>query len=95
MSISQEDVKEGRINDELGTQLESLSAQVEANLEQGRNRWAEWKASASDGTRQAINAANDFAREKPWQLVLGASAVGLVLGLLLAPRRRSSRLLRS
>jgi ElaB/YqjD/DUF883 family membrane-anchored ribosome-binding protein len=87
MSVSTNDVKEGRLNDDLETQLESLSAQVEAGLEKGRNGWAEWKATASDGTRQAVSAVSDFAREKPWQLVLGATAFGLILGCLLSSRR--------
>lgn len=88
MSVSAQDVKQGRLNDELGTQLESLSAQAEATMEEGRNRWADWKATAGDSTHQAVNAMTDLAREKPWQLVLGATAVGLILGLLFAPRHR-------
>lgn len=87
MSVSEQDVKEGRINDGLENQLESLSAQVEAGFEQGKNRVAEWRAAAGETTRQCTEALNTMAREKPWQLVAGATALGLVLGLLFSSRR--------
>lgn len=87
MSISQEDVKTGRLNDELGTQLESISAQIEANVEEGRNKMAEWKASAMQAKDEAVETLQKLARNKPWQLVAGATAVGLLLGLLFAGRR--------
>lgn len=86
MSVTQQDVKEGRINDQLGNQIESISAQVEAQVEQGRNRLAEWQASARECTRQMKDSLDTMAHEKPWQLVGGAAAIGLVLGLLF--RRR-------
>ena len=86
MSVSEQDVHAGRLNDELGAQLESLSAKVEANLENGRNTWAEWKAQANDCTRQAISTADNYAREKPWQLVCAATMVGVVLGMLCGRR---------
>lgn len=87
MSITKEDVKTGRLNDELGTQLESISAQIEANVEEGRNKIAEWKASAMQTKDQAVQSLQDLAQNKPWQLVASATAVGLLLGLLFAGRR--------
>ena len=88
MSVTAQDIKEGKINDEIGNQLESLSAQMEAGLEQGRNMWADWRAAAQDTTRRTTEALNNMAREKPWQLVGGAAAVGLLIGVLFSARRR-------
>ena len=86
MSVTQQDVKEGRINDQLENQLESLSAQVEAGMEQGRARMAEWRVAAGEKTRQVKDSLNTMAREQPWQLVGGAVALGFVLGLLFGRR---------
>jgi ElaB/YqjD/DUF883 family membrane-anchored ribosome-binding protein len=80
-------MKAGRINDQLGSQLESLSAQVEANLERGRNAWAEWKANLSEESTRAAAAANRYARENPWPLVCAATVLGLVLGAICARAR--------
>jgi ElaB/YqjD/DUF883 family membrane-anchored ribosome-binding protein len=87
MSVTQQDLKEGRINDQLDNQLDSLSAKVEAGWEEGKNRMADWRQSAGEKTRQMTDSLQTMAREKPWQLVAGATAVGLVLGLLFASRR--------
>ena len=87
MSLSQQDVKEGRINDQLENQLESISAQVEARVERGRNAWAEWRESARATTRDMRNSLDTMAREKPWQMVGYAAALGLVLGLFFSGRR--------
>jgi ElaB/YqjD/DUF883 family membrane-anchored ribosome-binding protein len=86
MSVTQQDVKEGKINDQLEDQLESLSAQVEAGMEQGRARMAEWRAMASEKTRKAKDSLDTLAREQPWQLVGGAVALGFVFGLLCGRR---------
>lgn len=87
MSVTQQDVKEGRINDQLENQLESLSAQVEARVERGRNAWADWRESANERTREMRDSIDTMAREKPWQMVGYAAAVGLVLGFLFSGRR--------
>jgi len=86
MSVTQQDVKEGRINDQLGDQLESISARVEAGVEQGRNAWAEFRETANARTKECMEAMQTMAHDKPWQLVGGAAAIGLVLGLLLGRR---------
>lgn len=87
MSVTEQDVKEGRINDGLEHQLESLSAQVEAGWEQGRNHVADWRAAAGDKTRQVTETLTTMAREKPWQLIAGATALGLLMGLMCSRRR--------
>jgi ElaB/YqjD/DUF883 family membrane-anchored ribosome-binding protein len=87
MSVTQQDVKEGRINDQLENQLDSISAQVEAGWDEGKNKFADWRQTATDKSRELTDSLQTMAREKPWQLVAGATAVGLVLGLLFASRR--------
>ena len=87
MSVTQQDVKEGRINDQLENQLESISAQVEAKVEQGRNAFAEWRETANARTPEVKESLDTMAREKPWQMVGYAAAVGLVLGFLFSGRR--------
>ena len=81
-----QDAQQGRLNDELGSQLESLSAKVEANFENGRNAWADWKATASDCTRRTISTADNFAREKPWQLICAATLLGVIAGVMCGMR---------
>ncbi len=87
MSVTEQDIKQGRINDQLEDQLESLSAQVEARVERGRNQWAEWRETATGMTREWGASLDTMARERPWQLIGSAAAVGLVLGLLFSRRR--------
>lgn len=82
MSVSAQDIKEGRLNDELESQLESISAGVEANAEKGRNAWADFKANAEERCREAAEGANSYVRKKPWQVIGVAAGVGLILGLL-------------
>ena len=84
--ITREDAKDGRINDQLGTQLEAVSAQMEANLERGRNAWAEWRAAISEQSHRAREEAETMARENPWQLTMSAALVGVVLGVLVSRR---------
>jgi ElaB/YqjD/DUF883 family membrane-anchored ribosome-binding protein len=82
--MNESDVKQGRINDQLGTQLESLSAQVEANLERGRNSLSEWKTAITDKSRQAYKAANDFTQNRPWQAIGAALLLGYIAGRICA-----------
>jgi ElaB/YqjD/DUF883 family membrane-anchored ribosome-binding protein len=82
MSVSQSDVKEGRLNDELGKQLESFSAQVEANVERGRNAVAEWRASLSEKSSQFAQTMDRYSHEHPWRMISSALMAGLLLGLL-------------
>jgi ElaB/YqjD/DUF883 family membrane-anchored ribosome-binding protein len=86
MSVSEQDIKEGRLNDELASQLDSISARVEANVENGRNTWADWKADAQDRCREMASATNEIIRERPWQIVGIAAGIGLIAGLLCARR---------
>jgi ElaB/YqjD/DUF883 family membrane-anchored ribosome-binding protein len=86
MSVTTEDVKEGKLNDQLASQLESISARVEANVEKGRNALADLQADAGQRCRELASATNEFVRERPWEVVGIAAAVGLVVGLLCSRR---------
>ena len=85
--IEPNDVREGRINDQLQTQLESLSAQVEANLEVSRNTLSEWRSHLRDRSARYSRQVDDIVHERPWELAIGGLTVGLALGLLLGRRR--------
>jgi len=93
MSVSQNDLKEGRINDQLGSQLESLTAQVEANVERGKNAVAEWRASLSEKSSQFAQTMDRYGHEHPWRMISSALVAGLMFGLLFGCQswRRSAR----
>ena len=71
-----------RINNQLATQLESFSAQIEANMERGKNNWAEWEASLKENTAKVRGQVNDYVKANPYQAVCGAVAIGFLLGFL-------------
>jgi ElaB/YqjD/DUF883 family membrane-anchored ribosome-binding protein len=78
------DVQQGRINDQLGTQLESLSAQVEAKVEQGKNRLNEWKSTIQDRSKQAYSSVDTFTRNSPWKALGVAVLSGWVIGRIMS-----------
>jgi ElaB/YqjD/DUF883 family membrane-anchored ribosome-binding protein len=88
MNESETSLKEGRINNQLEEKLESFSAQVEANVEQGRAAVAEWRASMSDKASELGRTMDRYTREKPWQMVSWALIGGMLLGLLCGCDRR-------
>lgn len=87
MSMNEKDLNEGRINDQLGNQLESLSAQIEAKMERGRNRFADLKAEWSDKASQFGQTMDRYSHEHPWRMVSSALIGGVVLGMLFGFRR--------
>jgi ElaB/YqjD/DUF883 family membrane-anchored ribosome-binding protein len=91
MSVSTTDLKEGRINDDLETKLESLSAQVEANVERGKNKMAEWRASVSDKTSQFGTTMNRYTHEHPWRMISSGFMAGILLGLMSGCQRSHRR----
>lgn len=91
--ITEDAAKKGLINDQLASQLESLSAQVEANVERGKNALAEWSATLRDSSARTAHAAEQLVRERPWQVIGALAVLGMVLGALCA-RSRTTRLSR-
>jgi ElaB/YqjD/DUF883 family membrane-anchored ribosome-binding protein len=91
MSVSPTDVTEGRANDDIGTKLESFSAQVEANVERGRNAVAEWKAAVTDKTTKAAKRIDGYTHEHPWRMVCSALTLGWVMGMMFGCQASSRR----
>jgi ElaB/YqjD/DUF883 family membrane-anchored ribosome-binding protein len=93
MSVSQQDLNAGRINDQLGSQLESISAQVEAKVERGRDALAEWQATFKEKSAEFAETMKRYSHEHPWRLVSSGLALGLALGMIFGCQssRRSAR----
>ena len=67
-------------------QFESARQRVQSAFEQGKEQWMQIQDQAVQYSKEAADNADKFVREKPWQAVGIAAAVGLVAGLLI--RRR-------
>jgi len=67
-------------------QFESARQRVQNAFEQGKEQWMQIQDQAVQYSKEAADNADKFVREKPWQAVGIAAAVGLVAGLLI--RRR-------
>lgn len=91
--------KTSNVQDELSTLLRDVSdllvtqAKDEPRLKQakelvdnGLNLARGAAADAVDYSRDIARGADDYVRESPWQVVGGALAVGVVLGMLLSRR---------
>jgi len=67
-------------------QFESAREKVQHAFEHGKEQWMEIQDQAVQCSRETAENADKFVREKPWQAVGIAAAIGLVAGLLI--RRR-------
>ena len=67
-------------------QFESARERVQNAFEQGKEQWMQVQEQAIQCSREAAEQTDKFVREKPWQAVGIAAAIGLVAGLLI--RRR-------
>jgi ElaB/YqjD/DUF883 family membrane-anchored ribosome-binding protein len=67
-------------------QFESARERVQSAFEQGKEQWMQIQDQAVQYSREAAESTDKFVREKPWQAVGIAAAIGLVAGLLI--RRR-------
>jgi ElaB/YqjD/DUF883 family membrane-anchored ribosome-binding protein len=67
-------------------QFESARERVQHAFEQGKEQWLEIQDQAMQYSKDAAEQADKYVREKPWQAVGIAAAIGLVAGLLI--RRR-------
>ncbi|MDX1951279.1 MAG: hypothetical protein SFY81_03795 [Verrucomicrobiota bacterium] len=74
------------LNNQLDEQLESLSAQVEAGFENGRARWADWKANIGDSARNVSRSVDDCVHNHTWSSIAIAAALGACLGIMLGRR---------
>lgn len=67
-------------------QFESARERVQNAFAQGKEQWMEIQEQAVEYSKEAAESADKFVREKPWQAVGIAAAIGLVAGMLI--RRR-------
>lgn len=67
-------------------EFESATESMEGAFKRGKEQLAEWQKQGLEGAREAAQTADKFVRERPWEAVGIAAAVGLVAGLLI--RRR-------
>jgi ElaB/YqjD/DUF883 family membrane-anchored ribosome-binding protein len=79
-----QDMNEGL--DNTVDQFESARERVQHAFQQGKEQWMEIQDQAVQYGREAAQSTDKFVREKPWQAVGIAAAIGLVAGLLI--RRR-------
>jgi ElaB/YqjD/DUF883 family membrane-anchored ribosome-binding protein len=70
------------LNNQLGAQLEALSAQIEAGIESGKYTLSEIKAMIRQKSAQTAHATQEYVRENPWKLVLVGGLFGLCAGVL-------------
>jgi len=67
-------------------QFESARERMQTAFQQGKEQWMQIQDQAVQYSREAAENTDKFVREKPWQAVGIAAAIGLVAGLLI--RRR-------
>jgi ElaB protein len=67
-------------------QIESARQKALNAFEQGKEQWMQIQDQAVQYSREAADSTDKFVRQKPWQAVGIAAAIGLVAGLLI--RRR-------
>jgi ElaB/YqjD/DUF883 family membrane-anchored ribosome-binding protein len=67
-------------------QFESARERVQHAFEQGKEQWMQIQDQAVQYSKEVADSTDKFVREKPWQAVGIAAAIGLVAGLLI--RRR-------
>jgi ElaB/YqjD/DUF883 family membrane-anchored ribosome-binding protein len=68
-------------------QFESARERVQSAFQQGKEQWMQIQDQAVQYSKEAADSADKFVREKPWQAVGIAAAIGLVAGLLIRGRR--------
>ncbi len=69
-----------------GSDLDNLTNQIQDGIERGKYTWRDIQSSVVDKTRAAAETTDHYVHENPWTVIGIAAGVGLVLGLLLAPR---------
>jgi ElaB/YqjD/DUF883 family membrane-anchored ribosome-binding protein len=65
---------------------EEIRGRVEATVRTARERLSSLEEEAREITREAVDTADDYVRNNPWQAIAIAAAAGLVLGALLSRR---------
>ena len=66
-------------------ELNNLKNQIEEGVRKGLYTWKDIQDAVVFKTRAAAENTDHYVHENPWQVVGMAAALGLVLGLLMAP----------
>jgi ElaB/YqjD/DUF883 family membrane-anchored ribosome-binding protein len=69
-----------------GTDLQNLTEQIEEGIRTGKYSWRDIQTAVMSKTRHAAETTDLYVHENPWKVVGIAGVLGLVLGLLMAPR---------
>lgn len=69
-----------------GTDLQNLTDQIEEGIRSGKYSWRDIQSAVMNKTRYAAETTDQYVHENPWKVVGIAAGLGLVLGLLMAPR---------
>jgi ElaB/YqjD/DUF883 family membrane-anchored ribosome-binding protein len=72
-----------------GEKIQEVRARAEESLRQAKARLGSIEEEALRRAREVADATDDYVRENPWQSVGIAAGVGLLVGLLLARRKRA------
>lgn len=69
-----------------GTALESVTNKINEGIEKGRYTWAQVQEAVKTKSKVAVETTDHYVHENPWQVIGIAAGLGLIVGLLLAPR---------
>ena len=69
-----------------GEKLAALQPRIEESLRRARARVAEFEQVASERTRIAAQATDDYAHEHPWRIAGTTALLGVAVGLLIGRR---------
>jgi ElaB/YqjD/DUF883 family membrane-anchored ribosome-binding protein len=72
--------------DQTGDEIGAARARAEESLREARRKLGEIEGTLIDRTKAAAKAADHLVREKPWQSITAATAVGVILGMLISRR---------
>ena len=73
---------EDKLNNQLGTQLESVSDQIQKGIQSGKYTLAELQKAVVDKTKYAAKTTDDYVHDNPWTALGIAAGVGLLIGFL-------------
>lgn len=71
---------------QLGDGIRDARQKAEQSVRQARARLGDFDLTALDGADEAIESADRFVREKPWQAIGIAAGIGLLVGLIVSRR---------
>jgi ElaB/YqjD/DUF883 family membrane-anchored ribosome-binding protein len=72
--------------DQTGDEIGAARARAEESLREARRKLGEIEGTLMDRAKAAAKATDHLVREKPWQSITAATAVGVILGMLISRR---------